>query len=1063
MIKKYLLALLWLGLSFLCVVSSYANVTALPIMVSHQLNDFGAAGHINVSHRNESGQYDISWYLNENNGDYIVQEKSSLHDWQEIYSGTNLKTLITKSQSGRFQYRVQSCVLSICSAFIESNFIDVFVPQVVVPIIPAQPDVLLIGNTIVIDWKNSAQSSSYKLEASFNAGEWQDITAQKIDVSNNRLQLNDLAAGLWVFRIIACNSVCVMSESSQQISVAEVIPKNYPSQPITSTTEQLMVVDWQFMPDGGEYTYRAEANLNGGSWRDVTSDITFINANRFELRDLISGEWRVRLVACAEVCFYSSSSAPLWVGKILPAVPTTPTIIVNNTTLVVDWSFVSGKPSYSVESSFNGEAWKKASPISFINANRFELRGLAAGKWQLRMVACLEGCSYSLASTAVWIGGIAPDVPVTPTIAVKDNTLIVDWEFVSGRPSYDVESSFNNGAWKKASPIIFINANRFELRNLAAGEWQIRMVACLEACSYSQASLPVSIESVIPDVPLPPKARVEGSLITVNWDEVVFAEHYELEMSLNNGPWLNISRDLLLISSDNYGKYYRNTFDNGSRLYRVNACNNAGCSAFSSSSNELLTAALKKPTTTVNLNSLVVDWEFVSGEPTYKVESSFNGGPWEQSPPVSFINATRFELRNLPAGEWQVRMVACFEACIFSQASLPVSIGTGLPEVPLPPTARVEGDLILVNWEEVFFADDYELEMSLNNGPWLNISSDALLISSDNYGKYYRNTFDNGSRLYRVNACNNAGCSAFSSSSNELLTAALKKPTTTVNLNSLVVDWEFVSGEPTYKVESSFNGGPWEQSPPVSFINATRFELRNLPAGEWQVRMVACFEACIFSQASLPVSIGTGLPEVPLPPTARVEGDLILVNWEEVFFADDYELEMSLNNGPWLNISSDVLMISSDNYNKNYRNTFDNGSRLYRVNACNNAGCSEFSASSNELLTVALKKPTTTVNLNTLVVDWEFVSGEPTYKVESSFNGGPWEQSPPVSFINATRFELRNLPAGEWQVRMIACFEACIFSQASLPVSIESDIPTTKIKSINVELLGTVVEQPAEF
>ena len=674
MLKKSILPLLCLATSLCCVANSYANVALLPILIGHQLNELGNSERIIVPDSNETGQYEISWYTNKSNLDYVVQEKSALHDWQEIYSGTNLKTSITKSESGRFQYRFQSCALDICSAFIESNYIDVFVPETITPNPPAQPTLLQTGNSVVINWQATEQSSSYKLEASFNAGEWQDITEDKTDISATSLQLNNLAAGTWLFRIVACNSTCVMSESTEQVIITETTSELYPAQPTTSSTEQTMVVNWQFMPDEGQYTYKAEASLNEQGWQDMTSAITFINANRFELRDLASGEWRVRMVACTEICFYSPSSIPIWVGKILPETPATPTGTVNDSTLIVDWSFVNGNPSYKVESSFNGGEWQDVTTqITFIDANKFELRNLAAGEWQVRMVACLEGCSYSLPSTSVWIGGIAPDTPAMPVTFANANTLVVDWSFVSGDPTYKVESRINGSAWQKVTSTTFINANRFELRDLIAGEWQVRMIACIEACAYSEPSTPVTIGAVIPDKPSPPTATVEKEFIIINWSPVAFADSYKLEMSLNNGPWLDISNDLLLFASNKNSKTYQNIFDGASRSYRVSACNVAGCSDFSGSSSALLTEAVSQPVTTVNLNTLVVDWEFVSGEPTYRAETSFNGGIWQQAT-TTFVNANRFELRDLAAGEWQVRMVACFQECFYSKASEPALI-----------------------------------------------------------------------------------------------------------------------------------------------------------------------------------------------------------------------------------------------------------------------------------------------------------------------------------------------------------------------------------------------------
>ncbi|ALU45229.1 fibronectin type III domain-containing protein [Pseudoalteromonas rubra] len=153
-------------------------------------------------------------------------------------------------------------------------------------------------------------------------------------------------------------------------------------------------------------------------------------------------------------------------------------------------------------------------------------------------------------------------------------------------------------------------------------------------------------------------------------------------------------------------------------------------------------------------NSVNVNWEPVSGA-TYKVAIQYNNNSWTDYQYIpSPASASYMSWQNLNDGNRRYRVVACnsYGCSEPSPISNTVTVSSGL-DTPNAPYARLSGNTIIVDWNDVPGAYQYVLSIKYNNNNW----TDYRFYSAPNTSSISWSNLGSGNRQYRVKACTQSG------------------------------------------------------------------------------------------------------------------------------------------------------------------------------------------------------------------------------------------------------------------------------------------------------------------
>lgn len=243
---------------------------------------------------------------------------------------------------------------------------------------------------------------------------------------------------------------------------------------------------------------------------------------------------------------------------------------------------------------------------------------------------------------------------------------------------------------------------------------------------------------------------------------------------------------------------------------------------------------------------------------------------------------------------------------------------------------------------------------------------------------------------------------------------ALTLPATSTT-GSYSATWTAVTYATRYELQERLGTGAWttvHNAPGASFTRS------GATSGSWSYQVRACNAAgcgnwSITSviEVTLPPS---GPPTVTAPP-ADNDG-LFAVSWTSVSGATEYRLEQRIDSGAWSQIYNGGS--TSRSFAVLVSGTYD-----VRVVACNDAGCSDYSA----IATTVVTFPPTTAPVvttpasdsdGTFTVAWSGVAAATEYRLEQRLNGGAWGQIFKDAMLSHMVSGLGN---GNYDYRAIAC------------------------------------------
>lgn len=293
-----------------------------------------------------------------------------------------------------------------------------------------------------------------------------------------------------------------------------------------------------------------------------------------------------------------------------------------------------------------------------------------------------------------------------------------------------------------------------------------------------------------------------------------------------------------------------------------------------------------------------------------------------------------------------------------------------------------------VRWTAIKGATRYEVTESSDDG--VQTLHDGGGLSVDVAGR------DSGQYSYRARACNTAGCSAWGAAASTFVSIP-PRPSAGITAPALGVSGNFtVQWLPPIPREVGNTSYVLDWRSEADWVEAYRGEqlqhaFSGMQAGTYVFRVRTCNPL----GCSEPVqSTGTTVVYPPSAPTLTAPptniGPQLTVTWSAAPGAQTYHLEESFGGGTWSRIhsGSSLSILIGNRLSGQYR---------YRVQACNQAGCGEFS---NEAI------------INSVVAP----SDAPVLSVGSHSTNGAyslaWTALPYVD-----RYVLHEaLPSGAWQV-----------------------------------------------
>ena len=366
----------------------------------------------------------------------------------------------------------------------------------------------------------------------------------------------------------------------------------------------------------------------------------------------------------------------------------------------------------------------------------------------------------------------APATPSAPIAnANSSSSVTISWSSVSESTYYQLYQSTSNSS--SSATEIYEGSSTNTTKNGLTGNttYYYWLKACNDAgCSdFSQVSTVVTEEEeqTAPSTPPSPTATANSSSsVTISWSSVSEATYYQLYQNTSNSS--SSATEIYEGSSTNTTK--NGLTGNTTHYYWLKACNDAGCSGFSSSA-----TALTIPNVSTSLSAdpegdgdVDLSWNSPSsgGAANYKVYARENSSNFSSSYLVyENVSSTSIEVDDdeLSANDLYYFAVQACNASGCSDYSSSANTYTAPDEVDSPNVSSITDSSAYIYWDEPndnsspnltysFYYDDDSSTSGAQNGK--TTSTSATISSLDSDEKYW----------VWIKSCNEDICSTYSDS-----------------------------------------------------------------------------------------------------------------------------------------------------------------------------------------------------------------------------------------------------------------------------------------------------------
>ncbi|MDI9273147.1 RHS repeat protein [Stenotrophomonas sp. PFBMAA-4] len=374
-----------------------------------------------------------------------------------------------------------------------------------------------------------------------------------------------------------------------------------------------------------------------------------------------------------------------------------------------------------------------------------------------------------------------------------------------------------------------------------------------------------------------------------------------------------------------------------------------------------------------------VSWSSVAGVSAYELQQRAGQGEWA----AAYRGAAKtWTATGKAAGSYQLRARAC-RSSLCGGWSAVATVVVELPPAQAPvltAPSTASGGNYVVSWSAVAGATTYRLDEQRGDGEWVQIQDSAERTRSFS-------AMPPGVYRYGVRACNNSGCGSYSSripvQSVHLPTSApaLAAPSKSLG-SSYSISWSAVANSTSYQLDERSSGGSWAT---IANGSSTTQAVSGRAQGTYEYRVRGCASVgCgpYSAVASVQVVVApSAVPSISAPESSGTGS--YAVSWSTSGRATSYQLQERINSGGFAVIQNSGLL------QRSFGGKVD-GTYGYRVAACNEAGCSGFSATASVVVNLPPPVPAAPQLINAM---YFYSGGNTTYQ-------GGW-----TAVAGATRYE----------------------------------------------------------
>ncbi len=580
---------------------------------------------LTVPATDDDGSFSVIWSAT-TGGSYTLERQYENGTWSTLYAGDLAQWDEVDLSTGKYGYRVNTCLNDTCSGVSLVQSIDVVdVPGVPGPI--TTPESSTNGN-YAVSWSSATGIvDTYTLEERYtSSGEW--LVIQNTSALSSTL--SDRAGGNYSYRVKACNVGACGAYTAEQSTLV------YANATITATpnpsTTGTVILGWEAVVAADNYHIY---DITGGA----LDSLGYTQTLSITLNNQSHGDHTYQVYVVFNSPEIGSFEVPIGsvdvVVNLTPGIPSGISSPVSNGSgdYTVTWLASTGSvDNYRLQEQANSSGWVLIdSPVGLSSAIEDRINGA----YQYRVAACnTDGCSeYSSDTSTTTVNLLAAGVPgpITGPNTNDSGNYSLAWTAATGAvTSYLLQEQVDGDAWSE-----FQNADLLSVDVFGKGEgtYGYQVAACNSTgCGAFTAvkTVAVSSASPFPGVPggISGPAIDEDGEYTITWNPASGTiTHYELEEQIDGADWglvPGVTGTSILLTSRADGNY----------LYRVKACNGDVCSDYG---DELSVVVLHIPGMVGSIvapannstGSYTVSWDEASGAvETYQLEERSGAIEW---------------------------------------------------------------------------------------------------------------------------------------------------------------------------------------------------------------------------------------------------------------------------------------------------------------------------------------------------------------------------------------------------------------------------------------------------
>lgn len=960
---------------------------------------------------------------------------------------------------GNYKYKVYACKggpSSSCSSSVTSSEMNVDAPD--------RPNGLRseavdFDGDFAVSWDRKNNTRAYTLQQlEPHAGAtWKNVSPTRTSALSIPVNVDE--SGTYRYRLRGHNNVGD-SPYSSSISVKVALPpkqspsiSGYPQGP----SNGIFSISWKLYDDGDASLYKLHRISPSGSLKVYETAEKELNIS---VKD--AGTWRFKVQACNPEGGNDNCAAPGPTVNVSVEAPSdTPSIRSghnnNGSNLKIEWNGVSHASAYNVQYKKPGaSSWSTVTNSSgnalAIGATYYEPNfSLVNGRYYFR-VRAINRIGNTYYSSAHYVDvAFSPDPPGSVNVASigAGGVFNVSWPDSKDRTTeYRLQRRKAGQSWVTltlASPSTRSHTDPVP----SEGTYEYRVSGCNKVGSHRNCSsawrTSVKVTAYVPQgAPIWDDAeplQSESNSFTLRWSSLSNADEYYLQIFDEAADqWVDIDR-----GSENVNRTEQpvSVGSMGVYRFRVRAENRLGSNGTYSA--EKVVYVVAKPNDVTNFSAgagagensgkVKLSWENVVNHndnyTDYEIEVKRNNEGFDhlvladddESSPHYYSGPNG---SGLDGAVYRFRARACNkvaqseESCSdkWNVQPPPVYKPKGTFDWTVPPNSASSG--YQVEW--VFStertgqeAETFRLKRSpaWSDGPIRETTSPFSEVV-DQSGVY----------TYSVQACNDFGCSSFSS--NEATVKVALKPD--------VPDWVSSSGDTNgiftlewnasnrhveyYKVRERYSDVSVDRT--ITVDSGTTLDRSLDDAGTYRYQLSACsktadFESCATNNTELEMSVAApaAVGNVQVPSSA-VAGSTFIVKWVNVDTATSYTV--------WEYEGADRRKVAEEIPGLTLGASGEEGRYRYGVQACSRIGCAEETLSPFVQVITRPEQPTdiTAPNPNdgTYTISWAESTNATAYHVSVQNSGSDWEVSDEMV---SPSYPVEGLEEGSYTHHLKAC------------------------------------------